>query len=96
MNNPDAVRNIASRPPSAKKTANAWEACCPAREDRHASLSIITSDGARELIRHLRVTEQLAGKDSVSAHILRRELKSRRGSMRLSQEYKRCKYNRVN
>ncbi len=44
------VHNILSRLCRVRKTGNGWESCCPAHEDRHASLSIGTGEGGRILL----------------------------------------------
>lgn len=46
--NPDPITNLLQRLPGAKKTANGWEAKCPAHDDNRASLSVTraaTTDG---------------------------------------------------
>jgi len=43
-------QDVLARLRKVKKTANGWEACCPAHEDRHASLSIGTGEDGRILL----------------------------------------------
>lgn len=38
------TERLLSRLPDAKRTANGWSACCPAHEDRRASLAIVEGD----------------------------------------------------
>lgn len=50
MSNPDLAGNVLSRLRNVKKTPKGWEACCPAHEDRHASLSVGTGEDGRILL----------------------------------------------
>ncbi len=50
MNNTDPIRNVLSRLRKVKKSGTGWEACCPAHDDRHASLSVAVGDDGRVLL----------------------------------------------
>jgi len=44
------IQDVLARLRKVKKTGNGWQACCPAHEDQHASLSIGTGEDGRILL----------------------------------------------
>ena len=50
MSRSEALEKVLTKLENVKKTPNGWEACCPAHDDRHASLSIGMGEDGRILL----------------------------------------------